>query len=169
MSRTHRLLGSTVAVVALTGAALVGPAAHAVQPTPDQASFKVKRAECGYAPIADKIKAWADIRVTVKKLPDAEAEYYTLGKINVQSRKPGTTTWTTFTQQGVTSTSFGADELPYGWNAKAAKPVPAAIADNHELSFRYVIKLMKSSGLTGDDTVVWKARGRTATVGCGDG
>lgn len=167
MSRTSRFVVAAAAVSATS--VFLAPVAHAVEPTPDEASFKVKRAECGYAPIADKIKAWADIRLTVKQVPDGEADYYTLGKVKVQSRKPGTTAWKTFTQEGVTSPSFGVDQLPYRWSAKAAKPVPAAIANTHELSFKYVIKLLKYTGLSGDETLVWKARGRTATVECGDG
>jgi hypothetical protein len=167
MHRTSRFAAAAAAAV-LTSAVGLSPAAHAVEPTPDQASFKVKRAECGYAPTADKIKAWANIRVIVKQLPEDET-YYTLGKVVSQSRKPGTTAWKTFAAQGVTSIGFGTDRLPYAWNAKSSKPVPPSIANTHEVSFKYVIKLMESTDAVGSDDVVWKAKGRSATVGCGDG
>ena len=167
MLLTTRL--AIVSAVLLGAPALLTPAAQAVEPTPDQASFTVKRAECGYAPVADKIKAWASFRVRIKQLPPDDEIYYTLGQVRSQSRKPGTTAWKTFASQGVTSIGFGTDDLPFRWRAKSSKPVPPAIANKHELSFKYVIKLMRSTDEVGSDDVVWKARGRSSTVECGDG
>jgi len=167
MAHTPRLIASAAAVAVLATGAVVAPAAFAgPHPTPAQASFKVKLAACNYEPASDRIKAKGSVRTIVKQLP-ADEFYYLKGRVTVESRKPGTEAWQGVGRRQTSSIGFGLEELPFAWNAKVSVPVPNAVADSHELSLNYRIKLMQERD--GKDLVVWRQTGRSSTFECGDG
>ena len=116
MSAHPHLRRPAVALAALTGLALLAPAAwSAPQPTPGQASFKVKQAFCGYEPATDKIKAKGAITATVKQLP-ADEFFYLKARLTIDGKKPGGD-WKPVGVHRTSSIGFGPDELPFALDA----------------------------------------------------
>lgn len=166
MSALPHLRRPAVALAALTGLALLAPAAwSAPQPTPGQASFKLKQAFCGYEPATDKIKAKGAITATVKQLP-ADEFFYLKARLTIDGKKPGGD-WKPVGVHRTSSIGFGPDELPFRWRTFVSLAVPDQVADHQVLSLRYRVKLIQEQ--PGKDAVVWQQSGRSSSFECGDG